>query len=511
MTVPYMNLYLKKLLKQIKFPGLALLSGLLVIAAFPPFEQGYMAWFALLPLIAACLHTNPAGGFWAGFIFGLPLTLYTNLYLSHVLFPYLPTSLAAAAMIGLVVYISLFYGLFGLGAAVAARTGKAWFTALALPSLWLLVEYLRSVSFLAYNVGYLGYTQWGYPLILNITSVYGYWGLPFLIVFFQTLVLLVAMKKLQSAPRFIMSAAFLLLLFIGILLPGFMPGQTSDRHLKVSLIQGNSRPQSIVEGDVADILELYTGLTKNALEENPDIDLVAWPETVARLDFSNSREHSPEIVELGEEYGVSILYGARVKEGDRLYNSVALYRGEKEDIPVYHKHRLVPFVEYFPMEQLLNRILDLDLLLGSYSAGENLTIFRLDDVTLAGAICFESYFGDHTRLFAAEGINHLFIPTNDAWFGESIGLEQHAQAAAIRAAEMGVGVTQVANSGITISFNHRGEELFRSGKNEAAVFTLPLDLNTRDTVYTRYGNYFPVFWALFMAIAWPVAALRRAT
>ncbi len=492
--------------KHLVFP---LLSGLLMIAAFPPFEQGYVTWFALMPLIATCLQTTPLRALWAGFIFGLPLHFYVNLYLSHVLFPYLPAYLAVIAMISLVAYISLFSAVFGLFTSLLNRAGKAWFTALAVPSLWLLTEYLRSLSFLAYNVGYLGYTQWNYPLFLNITSIYGYWGLPFLIVFFQTLILLILMNKLQGTGRYALTAVFLIMLLAGLTVPELLPVHKDEEKLSVSLIQGNSHPEHVVDGRQEDVVQLYSNLTEQALADEAEIDLVVWPETVARLDFSEKREHHPSIIKLAEKYEVSLLYGARVREQDLLYNSITLYYKGQEEIPVYHKHRLVPFVEYFPMEQLLNRVLELDLLLGSYSAGEEITVFDLRGVPVGGAICFESYFGDHTRLFAKKESRHLFILTNDAWFGESIGLEQHAQATAIRAAEMGVGVTQVANSGITISFNHRGEELFRSGKNEAAVFNLPLDLTTRDTLYVLYGDYFPAVWALFLIIVTPLVILRK--
>ncbi len=495
----------KKVIGPKKYLLLPLLAGFMMIAAFPPFEQGYVAWFALLPLLATCLRVTPLRGFWAGFVFGLPLHFYVNLYLSHVLFPYLPTYLAVIAVVSMVAYISLFNGLFGLAASLAGRMGKAWFTALAVPSLWLLMEFMRSLSFLAYNVGYLGYTQWGYPLLLNITSMYGYWGLPFLMVFFQTLVLLVYRDKLQGAGRHALSAAFLALLSAGIILPGLLPVHKSEQELTVALIQGNSHPEQVVRSRQEDIVRLYSSLTEQALKDNPAIELVVWPETVAELDFSGGREHHPEVVRLAGEFGIDLLYGARVRDGNQLYNSIALYSEGREEVPVYHKHRLVPFVEFFPMEELLNRLLELDLLLGSYSAGEDLTIFDVNGIAVGGAICFESYFGDHIRLLAAEGSRHIFIPTNDAWFGESIGLEQHAQAAAIRAAETGVGVTQVANSGITISFDYRGNELFRSGKNETAVFTLPLDLATRDTIYVRYGDYFPAAWALFLVFAAPAA------
>ena len=487
---------------------LPLLSGLMIILAFPPFEQGYAAWFALLPLLWVCLKSPPWKGFKAGFIFSLPFTLYVNFYLAHVLYPYLSDFLATVAMIGLVLFISLFYGAFGLAASLTTLPGRAWFTALAVPSLWLIMEYLRSVTFLAYNVGYLGYTQWSYPALLNIASVYGYWGLPFLIVFFQVIIVLFWLNELRGRALGGIVFAFVIALALGLGGAEFQKVEIEARPLWTALIQGNVQPDLVVERDRQEVLEHYLKLTRLALEEEPAVELAVWPETVARLDFGTEKIHPEALVQMGREYGVDLLYGARVRKPGHLYNSITLFSEGQEEIPIYHKHRLVPFVEFFPAEQVLNRILQLDLLLGSYTPGEDITVFDLNGRPVAGVVCFESYFGDHMRRFAAAGSVHQFVVTNDAWFGESIGLEQHAQAAAIRAAETGTGVTQVANSGITISFDYRGRELFRSGKSETAIITVPLEMTRRETFYTRFGNYFPAMWAAFLVITIPCFILK---
>ncbi len=485
-----------------------LLSGLFLIFAFPRFEQGYLAWVVLIPLIWVCLQVSPGRAFRAGFVYGLPINIYVNMYLAVVLYPYLPDALATLAMILLFLYISLFYALFALGTSLASRMGNPWFAALAVPSLWLLVEYVRSLGLLGYNVGYLGYTQWGYPFLLNIVSVFGYWGLPFLMVLFQSILVLYLLGKLRSRNLYASTAVFGFLLAAGLLIPLFQPVEKKGDPLQTGLIQGNTHPEEIVDYSKDEVLNRYLDLTGQALEKEPELDLVVWPETVVRLDFSEEKKHLSEMVKLADKHEIDLLYGARVKKEDRLHNSITLYSKNQEELPVYHKHRLVPFVEYFPAEELLNRILQLDLLLGSYTPGEEITVFDLNGTNVAGVVCFESYFGDHMRLFAREGARHQFIVTNDAWFGESIGLEQHAQAAAIRAAESGTGVTQVANSGITISFDYQGRELFRSGKNEQAVFTVPLDMAYRETIYTRFGDYFPAAWAAFLAIATPLLRVK---
>ena len=112
-------------------------------------------------------------------------------------------------------------------------------------------------------------------------------------------------------------------------------------------------------------------------------------------------------------------------------------------------------------------------------------------------ICFESHRRLHASL-ARRGAAS-FVATNDAWFGRSIGLEQHAQVAALRAAEMGIGVTQVANSGISISFDCRGRELMRTGKEEQGFYLLPLDLAHRHTLYRWAGDFIPPLCLLLLA------------
>ncbi|MDY6826024.1 MAG: apolipoprotein N-acyltransferase [Bacillota bacterium] len=485
------------------------LSGLLMIGAYPPFEQGYLAWFALLPMLNASLRETPLRSFWVGLVFGLPLNLYLNYYLSYVLFPYLPFSLALVLMIALVLYISFFNGLFSLAANMINRYGKVWLTALALPTLWILVEYLRSAGFLAYNVGYLGYSQWNYQALLKMTAVYGYWGLPFVIVLFQSLLILYPQKKKTQASFYLVVIIFFIVMACGLILPSSLTIDDKGDPLAVALIQGNSSPDEIIEHGREMIVQRYISLTEAALEADPDIELAVWPETVVEVNMTGSRKHPEPLLQMAEDLGVMLLYGARVTEGEDLYNAVSLIHPGSGETPIYYKHRLVPFVEYFPFENTLNRILDLELLLGRYTAGEEITLFDINGTPVGGVICFESYFGDHTRLFPAAGSRHLFVLTNDAWFGKSIALELHAQAAAVRAAEMGIGVTQVANSGITISFDYCGKELFRSKKQEEATIITHLDTTRRDTLYTRYGDYFPALWALFLAAALTAVILTR--
>jgi apolipoprotein N-acyltransferase len=478
---------------------LPVVSGLVLLLAFPPFEMGFLAWLALLPLLWFCLRATPRTALAGGFLFGLVLHTYLNIYLAGVLFEHLSTLMAFFTLTLLIILTAFFYaGFAGLISLLKNRVGSAALTA-AIPSMWVLMEYARSLGFAGYTVGYLGYTQWSYRPLLNLAAVYGYWGLPFFMIALQSILLLAGTRSLKG-KKLILTASILIILFMcGLAIPELgSPVKTDQEHL-VALIQANSAPEEILsqEGKKT-ILERHLAMTRQAVTEKANVGLVVWPETVVDL-FKNGRlQHKPEMVELARELNISILYGARVRTGGKLYNSIVLLSPDDEDFQVYHKQRLVPGVEYFPFDEQLNSILNTKFQVGGYQQGDSITLFNYKGITLAGVVCFESYFGDYTRLFARNGGRHMFILTNDVWFDDTIGLEQHVQAAAIRAAEMGIGVTQVANSGITASYDYRGRELFRSGKSERKIFFLPLNFTSKPTVYRYCGDLLPAACLLLL-------------
>ena len=153
-----------------------------------------------------------------------------------------------------------------------------------LPALWLLIEYARSVSFIGYNVGYLGYTQWGYPFILNLAAVYGYWGLPFLMIGCQSFLTLAFSGRLKRKERLGAAIMITVLLVAGLVLPSCFKEIGTGEKLETALIQGNSAPEEILTATgKEEILKRYLEMTRRAAAAEPRLQLVAWPETVVDL------------------------------------------------------------------------------------------------------------------------------------------------------------------------------------------------------------------------------------
>jgi apolipoprotein N-acyltransferase len=120
-------------------------------------------------------------------------------------------------------------------------------------------------------------------------------------------------------------------------------------------------------------------------------------------------------------------------------------------------------------------------------------------------ICYEAIF---PGLFAADlpGARFILNITNDSWFDGSIGPEKHAHHARLRAAETGLAMVRVANSGVTFLADPLGRETARLRAGEAGVLDVIPDAPLPPTPFDRFGNL--VFFGL-LAIGLGVAVLSR--
>jgi apolipoprotein N-acyltransferase len=114
------------------------------------------------------------------------------------------------------------------------------------------------------------------------------------------------------------------------------------------------------------------------------------------------------------------------------------------------------------------------------------------------AICYEI-------IFPGQVVDDLFRPdwifnaTNDAWFGASIGPEQHLASARMRAVEEGLPVVRAANTGISAIIDANGEIVARLDTGRTDVINESLPAARTATPYGRFGDW--TFLSLICA-AW---------
>jgi apolipoprotein N-acyltransferase len=173
--------------------------------------------------------------------------------------------------------------------------------------------------------------------------------------------------------------------------------------------------------------------------------------------------------------------GIITKKERKFYNSI-IYNGQQ-----YDKRKLVPFGEFIPFNNFgLKNFLPIK----SFSKGAKNDNFSEYFVPL---ICYEGVFPHLTRENIQEHSRLIVNITNDAWFGEGIGPEQHFTHVRFRTVEYGLPLVRSANMGISALVNPVGEviSLIPSGTLSYKDIKIPDKIN--NTIYRSFGDKIAYF------------------
>jgi len=156
----------------------------------------------------------------------------------------------------------------------------------------------------------------------------------------------------------------------------------------------------------------------------------------------------------------------------KFYNSFVALDGQGILRGVYDKQLLVPFGEYIPLRDWLERLplpMPLRTLSQSridFSHGTRSPLLPTPAGEALGLICYEGIFPWHVARHSGEA-RYLANITNDGWFTGTIALYQHAALSRLRAVETGLPLVRVANTGLTLVYDGLGREILRLPINEA--------------------------------------------
>jgi apolipoprotein N-acyltransferase len=205
----------------------------------------------------------------------------------------------------------------------------------------------------------------------------------------------------------------------------------------------------------------YTALSDRAMSPQVrgvgDVTHLIWPESAFPFFLTREPDALAAIAELLPPGTMLITGAARYAEAAsgpgriRAYNSVYVIDDAGSILSVYDKVRLVPFGEFLPFRDLLDR-LGLQQLVrvpGGFLAGDRRrAIMAPPAPEFAPLICYEAIF-PRAVTPAGERPGWLLNVTNDGWFGASSGPYQHIRQAQLRAIEEGLPMVRAANTGVS--------------------------------------------------------------
>ncbi len=478
----------------------ALLSGALLALSFPGVELDFLSWFALIPLFYVLEKGSYGRNLWYGLLGGLAF-FGVLLHWLYTLKEWTGPQILLIYLL-LIVYLSLYWGAFGvLYTLLKRRLGPLWLS-FAVPALWVLLEWARAAGKLGFAWGDLGYALYQRTELIQLAAITGVLGLSFAIVWINYLLFL-GLRHRDWRP-FIGTILIWALLFQ---LGSAALNSTSDgKELRLAIVQPNiSQRRKSNPAEMEAFLAKYEGLL--AQVDTSEAKLVVLPESILPAYLLQQREYLELFSEFVKQNGVYLLFGTIDYRQGRFYNAAALLSPQGEPLDQYDKVQLVPFsTEYVPWRNQLGRW-GLGRLLEQL-APEELTpgegFFPLESPWggIATPICFESSFSRVSRSFVRNGAEILVTITNDAWFARSFALPQHFSFGAIRAAETRRYFVQGANTGISGIISPHGEILTTSGIEQEEILYGQAELLEGQTFYTRYGD-----WLAWLGLLYLLAAL----
>jgi apolipoprotein N-acyltransferase len=478
---------------------LSLLSGILLILSFPNFDLEFLAWFALVPLLYSIEGKGLAQSFKLGFLTGIVSFLGILYWIIVAVHTYgnVPLILSGLILLLLVVYLSLFIGVFTFLTRLIQVHLRIQ-TILFAPILWAALEYLRSFLLSGFPWANLGYSQYLNLPFIQMADLTGPYGLSFVILLVNvTLFGILHQWSKKTFPfKEVITTAIIIL---GFLIYGYMKIAAIDRQmlqnppLKIGLVQGNI-DQSIKwdESFQKETMKIYERLSLKVAEGKPD--LIIWPETATPFFFQDAKEYQPFVLDIPKRTNTFLLFGTpsyKIQKGKvNHYNSAYLLSPSGELVGKYDKIHLVPFGEYVPMQDLLFFIGSLGEGIGDFKSGGEIYNFSIPQGRFGVLICFEIIFPDLCRRFVKKGANFLVTMTNDAWFGKTSAPYQHFSMAIFRAVENRVFIARAANTGITGFIDPRGKISKQGGIFTEEAMNGMIRLSKDKTFYTLYGDVF---------------------
>lgn len=186
------------------------------------------------------------------------------------------------------------------------------------------------------------------------------------------------------------------------------------------------------------------------------------------------------------------------------YNTATLITADS--IQLYHKSKLTPGVEAMPswwiLRMLKDTAVDLGGTVGTLKKDTEAKVFSFDKYKAGTLICYESVFGGYVTEFVKKGADMLFVITNDGWWGNTPGHRQHLEFSKLRAIETRRSVARSANTGISGFINQRGDIIRQSKYWEQTALRDTIKTNDKMTLYVRWGDYiYKIAVLLTMALA----------
>lgn len=471
-----------------------LLCGALMTLAFSPYDYPLIAILSLACFFCVLAHTPTRYAVLFGYTFGLGMfgTGIGWLQISINLFGGMSVVGAWCITLIMVAVLALQTALFAYLYQRFFAQCSTYLLVILLPTLWVVIEWLRSWAVSGFPWLSIGYSQIDTP-ISSLAPIFGIYGVSWFTALLSTCLATIWLlwHKADSDHKQLSKmclSSFLLLCVCGLILERLGTVQWSSRKnkdMEIVIVQG-AVPQELKwqPQQREKTLERYLSLS----DQYPDSELIIWPETAIPIFYHQAEHIISVLADKASKGNYDYLIGVPFKEqqSGKLYNALSVI-GSTNDI--YYKRHLVPFGEYLPFDSWLRPITHwLGIPMSNFSAGvADKPIMHVANEIIGVSICYEDIFGEEVKQALPEA-TVLVNVSNDAWFGDSIAAHQHLQMARMRALETGRYMLRATNTGISAVIDEKGLIKARAPQHVPYALNQKVALFSGMTPYARFGD-----------------------
>lgn len=494
--------------------SLILVSVLMFYLAMPGNPLPLLTWVSVVPIYFALKGLS---GRWAALVLFVIAYACTLLIMSWFIqaiikFTGLNDVLAAVVMLVFAMYIAAPYALIGYLA------GKFQLLNSHFGGLLLAAEMVVPVMFyptpLPGNYAHNLYTQAEFIQIVDLGGM----SLLLFVVMYVNFLLFKGCRHMLSKqggglPTVLAGVCILAMVYgYGAWRIADVETKTADAEtLRLGIVQPKLSRQDSIK-------RLYR-LSRNLVQEHPDIDLLVWPEFPTAFSFTDNDIDRQEVRDLIRDIqkpmivvsGYSYTNQDTAQKGEETYyNLTHLINAQGELEATYKKQVLVPFFEYVPYEQSLPVLRELFPDAHQYVPGSGNTVFTVDGLNIIPLICYETVFPDITRDFLAIDGQMIVNMTNDIWLGNTKGSYYHFAMGMFRAVEHRIPWVRATNSGVSGLVSASGEIDQASLTALQSMTTAVYEVKHAHvwSLYSAYGDWFLYLLTVLLPIGLVVKKMR---
>ncbi len=435
------------------------------------------AWAGIFLLLLS-VYGNRKKAFLTGWAAGMVYFLATLYWIPPVLVRYgsLPWSVAAASLLLLASYLSLYFGLFSW---ISGRLAGTAF--LLSPFLWVAAEIAREKILTGFPWGSLGYTQAENLAFAQLAALGGVRVLAFIMVL--TAASLVVFLKEKIRWPLVASLSIVIMAHIYGTLQLKKPVQPPA--FKAVLMQGDSSYLKPWTGErIEKVYRQYWSFAEEGVKRGAE--LLVFPETSFPIRLEEG-EWLYIFKSRATNLNVFIYFPSSEITGDKIYNTAYLISPDGR-VEKYRKVHLVPFGEYNPFPFLLWFIPRIAREIGDFSPGPAITLLHFRGYPFASPICYEAIFPDLIRQMVLKGATFIVNPTNDSWYGRTSAPYQHLHQARFRAIENRRFLLRAGSTGISALIDPKGRIIEKIPLFAEDFTVVSFSPQSQLTFYTKWGG-----------------------